>query len=203
MRGTNTKRLRAEAYSIQSGSNHVFRVQVMLGPQQAVGQPAHRCALPSDLRWNGPQRCNVIVERDLAQRSQPTLEACINGSPLGCNLLRHRLLIWMSNSLRQLSMWHLPSHRRFSFFFASSVQRFREWVGARAGHVTSVAELVRAIAVGQESPYIEAPLQEALRTLLVGRPAAVATPARLCSPHRGPARPALRRRKPASTTQLC
>ena len=58
----------------------------MLGPQQAVGQPAHRCALPSDLRWNGPQRCNVIVERDLAQRSQPTLEACINGSPLGCNL---------------------------------------------------------------------------------------------------------------------
>ncbi|CAE7799301.1 NSF, partial [Symbiodinium necroappetens] len=59
-----------------------------------------------------------------------------------------------------------------------SVMRFRAWAAAQAGNVTSLAELVRVIAVAPEGHYIAAPLQEALLTLLVG-PAAVATLARL------------------------
>ena len=61
---------------------------------------------------------------------------------------------------------------------SASVLRFRAWAAERPGHVTSLAELVRAIAVAPEGHYIAAPLQEALLTLLVG-PAAVTTFARL------------------------
>ncbi|CAE7558397.1 NSF, partial [Symbiodinium necroappetens] len=65
------------------------------------------------------------------------------------------------------------------------VMRFRAWAAAQAGNVTSLAELVRVIAVAPEGHYIAAPLQEALLTLLVG-PAAVATSARsrACEPGR-------------------
>ena len=66
---------------------------------------------------------------------------------------------------------------------SSSVLRFRAWAAERPGHVTSLAELVRAIAVAPEGHYIAAPLQEALLTLLVG-PAAVTTLARLIEGHR-------------------
>ena len=75
--------------------------------------------------------------------------------------------------------------------FASSVQlfpslhRFRERVGPRQACITSLAELLPAIAVQHEGHYLAAPLQEALLTLLLG-PAAVGALERLIDDLRRP-----------------
>ena len=101
--------------------------------------------------------------------------------PAAVDALRARAFI----SVKELSA--AVEHVALAFappvLHSSSVLRFRAWAAERPGHVTSLAELVRAIAVAPEGHYIAAPLQEALLTLLVG-PAAVTTLARLIEGHR-------------------
>ena len=57
-----------------------------------------------------------------------------------------------------------PSSMRLS----PSLRRFREWAALRHAQVTSLAELVRAIADPRDGHYLAAPLQEAFLTVLLG-----------------------------------
>ena len=78
-----------------------------------------------------------------------------------------------------------PSSMRLS----PSLRRFREWAALRHAQVTSLAELVRAIADPRDGHYLAAPLQEAFLTVLLGTSAASTLERLVDSLRRAPAAP--------------